>query len=563
LLSFSPKSDFNFSSAANRAHPSVTITFTPINHREPVAAVPVESGSIPLGATASEDPTELFRKRTAEYEWKSIEKRPKRANRSQCASSSQMRIPSTPTPTQTSFDSLKVTKPISKFHYNFTTEKINAAVSLISPAALSNPRHDTQVHDFVTTIKQTTPYPAHMPRRPLEPLHIEAAHLSHNFHGQLIREITNDRFTGPLNSSSTPEITFGGNIESEDTATSSHIVKSSGTIALNENDTTHLAKITGIPDISASDEQSDSNDSYPLDDDMVDEDIIRLLADKSGYVQENHIAPSSVQGWDRDSRSATEYDPALQDTPPDLQMDNENATKMEKLGVPEDLLDEDVDWNAVLANANMTQEDPSIDSYSRREVTETIGTDMRERRLGDVGSQFDETGPLRPFVRPPFPQSVRDRPSVPGMSSNALLRTCFRIGVMISQTVRCFNHQQDVVFELYARVTYSNRETLARKQYFQFVDLFKDQQPYPAATLTSWRVGSHLDKDSSLFLDTSGGPRICWCMCKPLRDPKAAIGWTYTVLSIKEVDWDHIRWVKKMICGYSEEQHAEMTTAKV
>ncbi|KAI3321181.1 hypothetical protein HD806DRAFT_503210 [Xylariaceae sp. AK1471] len=551
------------SSAENRAQSRVTIACTPINHRELVTAEPAESGSIPLSAATPNGLTKPRRKRTAEYE-RPVEKRPKKATgRSHPMGTKQLPIARTPMPIQTSIDSLNVTKPMSKVQGPFFTEKNNATLSLASPAPLPSPRRDTQVHNPVTTIEQVTPYLIHTPKASLDPLHLEVARPFFHGHGQLTRRYPKDEILGTVHYSYTPEVTFGGIIENENTFSSSPVVKFAGTRTLDNDGAAPGANVTSIPNIGASDEQSDPNDAYPLDDDILDDDIIRLLADTSGSVRENHIPPSSIQGWDHDSRSATEYDAALRDTPPNQQRTGASTTKMEEIDTPEDLLDEDVDWNAVLVNANVIQKDPSVDSYSEIEVTKTISTAMCAKEPGDVDPHSDEAGALAPFVRPPFPESVRDRPAVPGISSITLLRTCFRIGVMISQTVRCFNHQQDVVFELYARVTYSNRETLVRKQHFQFVDLFKDQQPYPAATLTNWRIGSQLDKDSSAFLDTSGGPRLCWCMCKPLKEPRAAIGWTYTVLSIKEIDWDQIRWAKEIICGYSEEQHAEMMTAKL
>ncbi|KAI1826682.1 hypothetical protein F4861DRAFT_495839 [Xylaria intraflava] len=322
-----------------------------------------------------------------------------------------------------------------------------------------------------------------------------------------------------------------------------------------------LARLDAIhsADADAGDGQ-DLSDAYPLDDDIAEDDIVHLLAGRPKSVQEDHIPPSSVREWDHGSQSVTEYDPTLKHSPPNPQeTDHVIATRMrptsaaKNIDVSEDLLDEDVDWNAVLVNTNVIQEGSSPGLCPKIDVSKGMIMATRASRPNSAGLHPDETGSLAPFSRPPFPEKIRDRPSVPGMSSNTLLRTCFRIGAMISQTARCFNHQQDVMFELYARVTYSNRESLVRKQHFQFVDLFKDQHPYPAATLTSWRAGSQLDKDSLAFLDTSGGPRLCWCMCKPVRDPKAAVGWTYAVLSIKEIDWEQIRWAKRYICGDSEE----------
>ncbi|KAI2633315.1 hypothetical protein GGS21DRAFT_544011 [Xylaria nigripes] len=333
-------------------------------------------------------------------------------------------------------------------------------------------------------------------------------------------------------------------------------------------DSPTLANLDESHPIVIGDSQGNSSDAYPLDDDISDDDIVQLLADSPNYVQENHIPPSSVQTWNHGSQSATEYDPTLEHSPPNPQDTDTIAPRMStasaagNTSVSDDLLDEDVDWNAVMTNTTVIQAGSNPDSYPGIDDYRNLTAGTYAHNSDDACLSPDKGGSLPPFVRPPFPEKVRDRPSVPGMSSNTLLRTCFRIGAMISQTARSFNHQQDVIFELYARVTYSNRESLARKQHFQFVDLFKDQHPYPAATLTNWRAGSQLDKDSLKFLDTSGGPRLCRCMCKPTRDPKAAIGWTYTVLSIKEIDWEQIRWVRWYVCGDAGEEVEKNVAAK-
>ncbi|KAI1304008.1 hypothetical protein F5Y03DRAFT_358723 [Xylaria venustula] len=334
---------------------------------------------------------------------------------------------------------------------------------------------------------------------------------------------------------------------------------SSSTLASCNSEIASLEIASAIHNSDTGDESSDSSDSYPLDEDIADDDIIQLLALTPKPIKETHIPPSSVQAWDHGSQSAAEYDPTLKCSPPDPQETSSNSTEIEqvpetwKTNASEDLLDEDVDWNVVLADTNELQKPPSGDCCLDIDVVQAVNMTVYAKKLVNVRNCLGQAQPLTAFSRPPFPEKVRDRPSVSGMSSDTLLRTCFRIGAVISQTAFCFNHQQNVVFELYARVTYSSRETLSRKQHFQFVDLFKDQQPYPAATLTNWRIDSQLDKDSSAFLNTQSGPRLCWCMCKPMRDSKAAIGWTYTVLKIKEISWEQVRWAKRIICADSEE----------
>lgn len=420
-----------------------------------------------------------------------------------------------------------------------------------------------RAQDSATTIEQLTPRSSCVSQISSGTLDLGDAHLCHYSRGQLLRDTSISKPSRPVGISFTQDTVFERITQRDDAPTSSSIVQSPARTFLCGDGTAPLEVVRAIYDTSADDEGSDSSDAYPLDDGIVDDDIVELLAGPSGFVQETHIPPSSMQGWDHESRSAAEYDPCLKCSPPDPQETDIDAPEIGQVPATrqpdesEDLLDEDVDWNAVLANANAIQKDPSVNSYIESRIVNCLDTGMCEGTPAVVGA-VGEVVSFPAFIRPPFPEKVRDRPLVAGMSSDTLLRTCFRIGVMISQTVHCFNHQQNVLFELYARVTYSSRETLVRKQHFQFVDLCKDQQPYPAATLTNWRIGSQLDEDSSAFLDTSVGPRLCRCMCKPMKDPKAAIGWTYSVLKIKEIDWGQIYLAKKITCNDLDELTAEI-----
>ncbi|KAI1178364.1 hypothetical protein F4777DRAFT_538456 [Nemania sp. FL0916] len=342
------------------------------------------------------------------------------------------------------------------------------------------------------------------------------------------------------------------------------IMKSFGEISSRASEMAPRKMIEVDHDINTCDRQSNQSDAYPLDDGLSDNDIVQFLTDPSCAVLETHIPPTSVLGWDHESRSAAEYDPSLKYSPPEAQEVDIDAPEIgisslsNQTNGSQDLLDEDVDWDAVLVGTKTAQRCSSTTLYHEIGVSQQPNPDVAAESVPvDYSPRIQELRPSAAFVRAPFPEKIRDRPSVPGMSSDTVLRTCFRIGVMVSQTLHCYNHQQDVIFELYARVTYSSRETSARKQHFQFVDLSKDQQPYPAATLTNWRIGSQLDKDSSIFLDTSSGPRPCRCMCKPVKEPKAAIGWTYTVLTIGEVSWEQIHWAEYLFNGDSQEPAIE------
>ncbi|KAI1116388.1 hypothetical protein F5Y14DRAFT_458978 [Nemania sp. NC0429] len=485
---------------------------------DPTASVVADCGdreSTPLRVIqASQETTTNCRKRGAQCDENSVEKRSK--------TMTDGRLPLlVPTQMQASFRSYRVTKPITKIQGSATT------IEKLTPQSTCLSQVSSGTQDF------------------------EDGRICNYSRGQLPMDANLSKPPRPVGISLTQDATLDKITQRESASTSSPVVESSTRISLCCDEPASSQIVQAVYSAAADDEGSDPSDAYPLDGGIEDDDIAQLLPDHSGFVQETHIPPSSVQGWDHESRSAAEYDPSLKCSPPDLHETGTDAAGTGRLPVTrqpdaeEDLLDEDVDWNAVLANANAIKKAPSVYSYVERKITSPVKVEMR-RTMPRVAGTVDEVVSLPALIRKPFPQKIRDRPSVAGMSSDTLLRTCFRIGAMISQTVHCFKHQQDVVFEVYARVTYSSRETLVRKQHFQFIDLCKDQQPYPAATLANWRVGSQLDIDSSAFLDTSAGPRLCRCMCKPMKDPKAAIGWTYSVLKIEEIDWEEINRVKKI-----------------
>ncbi|KAJ2903932.1 ASST-domain-containing protein [Zalerion maritima] len=207
-----------------------------------------------------------------------------------------------------------------------------------------------------------------------------------------------------------------------------------------------------------------------------------------------------------------------------------------------DLLDEDMDWDTIVAIANQTDQ-PDLNHARQSPLAHSHPDPTPSCPLGASPTST----PLNPFARPPFPNKLRDRSPIIGLSSSVLLRTCFRIGELFNANVWLASRKQDGVFELFARVTYSSRESLSRVQYFQFVDLFADQPPYPSGTLSDWRVGSKRDRDSQVFLraTTKESPRYCRCLCIMEKDKQSVIGWALRVRSIRETGWDEIDFVRQ------------------
>ena len=310
-----------------------------------------------------------------------------------------------------------------------------------------------------------------------------------------------------------------------------------------------------------------NDDEYPLED-LLEEDMTLVAEPAYDCTIEGRMPPSSVaRAWDHDSRSAVEYDPRLQySSPRDSNLkgtdvprrDTGNITG-EDTGVGDDLLDEDVDWQAVRDITNNMPKDPSLASSGQHEKSQKLVNNMMQHQHGSASYNIDDSMALMPFP----PTIPIETSGLAPLSSNMLLRTCFRIGEMLSQTVRGHKLRQEMVFELFARVTYSNREPMSKRQYFQFIDLHKDTQPYPTGVLTDWRTTSHLDRQSIAFLNTKECPKLCWCLCRPKRDPKAAIGWTYTILSIKETDWEQVRLAKLVLGGGGDGMGNGATMARI
>lgn len=336
-----------------------------------------------------------------------------------------------------------------------------------------------------------------------------------------------------------------------------------------EDEITHPSSHTldGLEDDVGGAHSFDQSDDYGFDSSL--ECSMLHMADAVYTVLQDHFPPSSMlENLDRDSRSAEEYDRKPQHSPRPISPFNSGTQPIapiegQSLTGDDDFLDEDVDWDAVHTVTNALPKESS--SADTREVTSRLSSEdspssEKVPQPPDENSIVSDL--FAPFVRPPFPEKVRDKTSVPGTSSRTILRTCFRIGHLVNQATHCCQDHQDAVFELYARVTYSSRESLARKQHFQFVDLYKDQQPYPSGSLVGWRVGSLLDRQSQTFVNINA-PKLCWCMCKLVRNQRASTGWFIEVLGVRETTWEQIQYAKMILCGAENVRGASEETSTI
>ncbi|KAL8968997.1 MAG: hypothetical protein Q9183_002204 [Haloplaca sp. 2 TL-2023] len=154
---------------------------------------------------------------------------------------------------------------------------------------------------------------------------------------------------------------------------------------------------------------------------------------------------------------------------------------------------------------------------------------------------FDEqTGAPIPFVRPPFPSSVRDRSTVLGLTSNTRLRTCFRIGEALNAASTALRSNQDVVIEVYVRVLHSERPAGSVKQQFRFSDIFvPDKPPYLKGSYGLWKGNRLWDEDSRGFLGDQAKPKMARVVGRMVRDDQGN-GMEMRVLSIWEADWEDV-----------------------
>jgi hypothetical protein len=162
-------------------------------------------------------------------------------------------------------------------------------------------------------------------------------------------------------------------------------------------------------------------------------------------------------------------------------------------------------------------------------------------RLLVATSDIDRAEARKPIVRPPFPAAVRDRSPIIGLSSNTVLRTCFRIGEAINQAHQSSKSGKHIVFELYARIFDSQRDDT--RQHFTFCDLFHGKPPYIKALYEGaiWKSVQLFEYDSKRLLQQG---RICRCIGTMKREERQ---WSMTVLNIWESTWEDIKWVEGIV----------------
>ena len=165
----------------------------------------------------------------------------------------------------------------------------------------------------------------------------------------------------------------------------------------------------------------------------------------------------------------------------------------------------------------------------------------------------DLNGGVPPFVRPPFPNPVRDRSPILGLTNRTVLRICFRIGEGLNAAAVASRTNVDAIVELYARIVSSSREASGGyKQHFQFGDLFTDKPPYLSGLYTLWKGVGLWDNDSKELAGEQGRGKMVRVLGRiKKKEPRHEQGPAVEmiVLSIWEVDWEDIGVAKGIACS--------------
>jgi hypothetical protein len=114
-----------------------------------------------------------------------------------------------------------------------------------------------------------------------------------------------------------------------------------------------------------------------------------------------------------------------------------------------------------------------------------------------------------------------------------------------------FRHSPNTIFELFARVVYSSRENLVRKQYFQFEDLFAVPSSYMSGVLTEWDPHGDVEWAADQFLAPNDPGLKCYCRCLLVPELRSQLGWSAVIQDIRPLTWKEIR---------SVEDHLELAT---
>ncbi|TGO14141.1 hypothetical protein BTUL_0057g00070 [Botrytis tulipae] len=318
---------------------------------------------------------------------------------------------------------------------------------------------------------------------------------------------------------------------------------------------------------------ADDGDDFPMDTDL-EEELLRLAGtiQVQGVVETLEPPPSLTLPCDGDDTDREVYDDTLQFSSP---TPREPFSKGIALAKSTDksspskppATQEDADWSYITSTALSSVKAPVIQSsealiqpFKSRPLeklsapVQSIQTNISKMWLDDSREYL----PLAPFARPKFPQIVQDRCPINGLSSQTILRVCFRIGEMLKEGSRCNALGQDAIIELFARVNFSSREPGTTKQHFQFADLFHDRPPFAKGILANFKTTGLAESESRTFIESSES-LMARCLGRVKKDVKNG-SWLLHIINVRVTDWEEIRWTKRIVCGEREEEVKVKTT---
>ncbi|KAH6713859.1 hypothetical protein BKA61DRAFT_51695 [Leptodontidium sp. MPI-SDFR-AT-0119] len=329
-----------------------------------------------------------------------------------------------------------------------------------------------------------------------------------------------------------------------------------------------------------------SDDEYPLEDGLEEEDMISLPAHLQGVIETFQPPPSLEYSFGNGPMPGEVYDKSLQFSPSKSRPASvlpRNATGMPLTDGQSPLKSQHVidlgsvpaeeeDWSSFRSNNSMKNAEIPIvpDSISDQEHNNPDKTAKSAIPLGPQRQRKRSTypkipaatqsptsqeivlddshdyEPLQPFARPDFPSLVLDRCPILGVTADSFLRVCFRVGELFREGARCNALKQDAVIELFARITFSSREPGTTKQHFQFADLWHDRPPFPNGILANYKTSGLAESESRAFIGAEEH-MMARCIGRLKKDTKNANGWFIEIINIRPTDWEEVKWTKRIV----------------
>ena len=168
-------------------------------------------------------------------------------------------------------------------------------------------------------------------------------------------------------------------------------------------------------------------------------------------------------------------------------------------------------------------------------VGENLGAAIR----GTTAVQ--QTPARKPIVRKAFPDQVQDRSPVTGLTSDTVLRTCFRAGEALNAGCQAVRLGRHVILELYARVRSSTRIEGSGTQQFVFADLYHDNPPHIDGVHEGRKGVLEQEQEMASFLDVSDGGRMCRVVGSMRR--KNGSKWEMVIQTMRGTTWEEVEYI--------------------